>query len=203
MRNPISVILNSRNKNNESTIIHAIAQQSQIDPVAVEKVLKASYQITENANTEIIENQEDLYNTFLAENRINKRELAELKKGLKQVNDKQKITNIHLSDIQKLIERKAEKAAKGTEQTNLDEIMFGNMTTEQLFNRQQETVVKTREYKKQLGVYKRRIWYLIKLHMNDVYGTSRSKRKEDFQDYMFTEIQDYVKELSVYEIRRR
>lgn len=203
MRNPLSLILNSKNKNNEANIINAIAQQAQIDPAAVEKVLKVSYQLTEQTNTEIVEKQEDLRNTLIAENEQNQKRMEKLEENINQVNDKQKITNDHLKELQARITAKAKKAANGTNQLDSDDLLFGNLSMDELFRQQEKQALETKNFKKEVAKYKRRIWYLIKLHMNDIYDTSRSKRKEDFQDYMYSEMQDYIKDLGVFKIRQK
>lgn len=200
--NILPSFLTRTNKNNETNVINAIANRANTDENTVRIVLEASYQLTQNANDELMQKQEDLYNYLKSQNQTNQSNIQKLANGLNEVNNKQKITNIHLKELQEEITNKAKKAAKGTNQMDSDEILFGNLTMEEVLKRQENQGKETKHYKKVVAKYKRRIWYLIKLHMNDIYGTSKAKRKEDFQDYMFHEIQDYIKNISVYEVRQ-
>ncbi|PTK51074.1 hypothetical protein BUZ43_00645 [Staphylococcus haemolyticus] len=200
--NILPSFLTRTNKNNETNVINAIANRANTDENTVRIVLEASYQLTQNANDELMQKQEDLYNYLKTQNQTNQSNIQKLANGLNEVNNKQKITNIHLKELQEEITNKAKKAAKGTNQMDSDDILFGNLTMEEVLKRQEDQAKETKHYKKIVAKYKRRIWYLIKLHMNDIYGTSKAKRKEDFQDYMFHEIQDYIKNISVYEVRQ-
>lgn len=196
MENPIKRFFGT-NKN-EVEVIDAIAQKSNTSVEQVKSILNASQQIIEMNNKEILQKQEDTTNMLIRHERM----MNDLKASQNQINNRQKITNQHLKELRKLIDDKARKALGNQEQLNLDGLMFGNLTTSELFREQQVKSQNTKEYNKQLRKYKNKIWRIVKDHLNDVYNTPLQIKVEFFNDYMFDDIYNRISSLNVHEIRR-
>lgn len=196
MENPIKRFFGT-NKN-EVEVIDAIAQKSNTSVEQVKSILNASQQIIEMNNKEILQKQEDTTNMLIRHERM----MNDLKASQNQINNRQKITNQHLKELRKLIDDKARKALGNQEQLDLDGLMFGNLTTSELFREQQVKSQNTKEYNKQLRKYKNKIWRIVKDHLNDVYNTPLQIKVEFFNDYMFDDIYNRISSLNVHEIRR-
>ncbi|HJF68541.1 MAG TPA: hypothetical protein K8V85_09550 [Staphylococcus kloosii] len=196
MENPIKRFFGT-NKN-EVEVIDAIAQKSNTSVEQVKSILNASQQIIEMNNKEILQKQEDTTNMLIRHERM----MNDLKASQNQINNRQKITNQHLKELRKLIDDKARKALGNQEQLDLDGLMFGNLTTSELFREQQVKAQNTKEYNKQLRKYKNKIWRIVKDHLNDVYNTPLQIKVEFFNDYMFDDIYNRISSLNVHEIRR-
>lgn len=196
MENPIKRFFGT-NKN-EVEVIDAIAQKSNTSVEQVKSILNASQQIIEMNNKEILQKQEDTTNMLIRHERM----MNDLKASQNQINNRQKITNQHLKELRKLIDDKARKALGNQEQLDLDSLMFGNLTTSELFREQQVKAQNTKEYNKQLRKYKNKIWRIVKDHLNDVYNTPLQIKVEFFNDYMFDDIYNRISSLNVHEIRR-
>lgn len=196
MENPIKRFFGT-NKN-EVEVIDAIAQKSNTSVEQVKSILNASQQIIEMNNKEILQKQEDTTNMLIRHERM----MNDLKASQNQINNRQKITNQHLKELRKLIDDKARKALGNQEQLDLDGLMFGNLTTSELFRKQQVKAQNTKEYNKQLRKYKNKIWRIVKDHLNDVYNTPLQIKVEFFNDYMFDDIYNRISSLNVHEIRR-
>ena len=196
MENPIKRFFGT-NKN-EVEVIDAIAQKSNTSVEQVKSILNASQQIIEMNNKEILQKQEDTTNMLIRHERM----MNDLKASQNQINNRQKITNQHLKELRKLIDDKARKALGNQEQLDLDSLMFGNLTTSELFREQQVKSQNTKEYNKQLRKYKNKIWRIVKDHLNDVYNTPLQIKVEFFNDYMFDDIYNRISSLNVHEIRR-
>lgn len=196
MENPIKRFFGT-NKN-EVEVIDAIAQKSNTSVEQVKSILNASQQIIEMNNKEILQKQEDTTNMLIRHERM----MNDLKASQNQINNRQKITNQHLKELRKLIDDKARKALGNQDQLDLDGLMFGNLTTAELFSEQQVKAQNTKEYNKQLRKYKNKIWRIVKDHLNDVYNTPLQIKVEFFNDYMFDEIYNRISSLNVHEIRR-
>lgn len=196
MENPIKRFFGT-NKN-EVEVIDAIAQKSNTSVEQVKSILNASQQIIEMNNKEILQKQEDTTNMLIRHERM----MNDLKASQNQINNRQKITNQHLKELRKLIDDKARKALGNQEQLDLDGLMFGNLTTSELFREKQVKSQNTKEYNKQLRKYKNKIWRIVKDHLNDVYNTPLQIKVEFFNDYMFDDIYNRISSLNVHEIRR-
>lgn len=196
MENPIKRFFGT-NKN-EVEVIDAIAQKSNTSVEQVKSILNASQQIIEMNNKEILQKQEDTTNMLIRHERM----MNDLKASQNQINNRQKITNQHLKELRKLIDDKARKALGNQEQLDLDGLMFGKLTTSELFREQQVKAQNTKEYNKQLRKYKNKIWRIVKDHLNDVYNTPLQIKVEFFNDYMFDDIYNRISSLNVHEIRR-
>lgn len=196
MENPIKRFFGT-NKN-EVEVIDAIAQKSNTSVEQVKSILNASQQIIEMNNKEILQKQEDTTNMLIRHERM----MNDLKASQNQINNRQKITNQHLKELRKLIDDKARKALGNQDQLDLDGLMFGNLTTSELFREQQVKAQNTKEYNKQLRKYKNKIWRIVKDHLNDVYNTPLQIKVEFFNDYMFDDIYNRISSLNVHEIRR-
>ena len=196
MENPIKRFFGT-NKN-EVEVIDAIAQKSNTSVEQVKSILNASQQIIEMNNKEILQKQEDTTNMLIRHERM----MNDLKASQNQINNRQKITNQHLKELRKLIDDKARKALGNQDQLDLDGLMFGNLTTAELFSEQQVKAQNTKEYNKQLRKYKNKIWCIVKDHLNDVYNTPLQIKVEFFNDYMFDDIYNRISSLNVHEIRR-
>ena len=196
MENPIKRFFGT-NKN-EVEVIDAIAQKSNTSVEQVKSILNASQQIIEMNNKEILQKQEDTTNMLIRHERM----MNDLKASQNQINNRQKITNQHLKELRKLIDDKARKALGNQDQLDLDGLMFGNLTTAELFSEQQVKAQNTKEYNKQLRKYKNKIWRIVKDHLNDVYNTPLQIKVEFFNDYMFDDIYNRISSLNVHEIRR-
>ncbi|MCQ9290668.1 hypothetical protein NQ016_03935 [Staphylococcus hyicus] len=191
----MSNLLQSLNKmnllNKPNDVAGLVAQKTGFARKDVETVLAIAKQIDSARYDHIKELQEDILAVAQT-----------IQKETKEYGNRQKITNLHLSEIKKMMNDKSEKVLSNAYQLDFEDILANARTTDQIFNAGITQAKNKRAYNKEKTKIKSAMWRLLKLHLNDIYGTPKTLKQEDFQDYMFTDMQAYIKDLSVTTIRK-
>ncbi|REH90214.1 hypothetical protein DOS79_09200 [Staphylococcus felis] len=153
-------------------------------------ILTIANQFTDMRMNKLQEMQEDIMNLVIS-----------VQKETQQYGNKQKITNLHLNDIKQAMDAKAEKVVSNAYQLDFEDILASANTTYEIFNAGVTQTKNKRAYSKEKAKIKNAIWRLLKMHLNDLYGTSKTLPQKDYQDYMYSDMQQYIKELSVATVR--
>ncbi|MFO3691405.1 hypothetical protein [Staphylococcus felis] len=187
----IKQALNRLNLLNKPTnVVELVARETGKSEEEVHMILTIANQFTDMRMNKLQEMQEDIMNLVIS-----------VQKETQQYGNKQKITNLHLNDIKQAMDAKAEKVVSNAYQLDFEDILASANTTYEIFNAGVTQAKNKRAYSKEKAKIKNAIWRLLKMHLNDLYGTSKTLPQKDYQDYMYSDMHQYIKELSVATVR--
>ncbi|WP_218047592.1 hypothetical protein [Staphylococcus nepalensis] len=196
MKNPLNIF------SRETSVVKAISNDTNISVKDVERVLISAKQLTENSSLTMLNNQREYQEDLLNVLQTQGNRMTNIEEYQREEHNMRPLNRIELGDLRKVVDTKAKSALGNLNQLDLDTIISGEMTLNEYADLQEIQAKNTKEYNKKLRVYKNKIWKLVKYHLSDVYGISPKRNIETFNVYMIDEIQDKIKGLSVYEIRR-